>query len=80
MTCVHLLDFVLSEGRKVHTVDYINQTIDGIPYVINSHCKAMRYSATTAGEYAMAYGSPLKNCEVPIFSPLKFGKSTDLQI
>ena len=28
-----------SEGRKVHTVDYINQTIDGIPYVINSHCK-----------------------------------------
>ena len=65
-----------SEGRKVHTVDYINQTIDGIPYVINSHCKAIADSATTAGEYAMAYGS-LKNYEVPIFSPVEIGKSTD---
>jgi len=65
-----------SEGRKVHTVDYISQTIDGIPYVINSNCKAIADSATVAGEYAMAYGS-LKNYEVPIFSPVEIGKSTD---
>ena len=65
-----------SEGRKVHTVDYINQTIDGIPYVINSHCKAISDAATTAGEYAIAYGA-LKNYEVPVFSPVEIGKSTD---
>src|SRR5574344_1483872 len=30
-----------AEGRKVHTIDYINNTIDGIQYIINSHCKAI---------------------------------------
>lgn len=65
-----------SEGRKVHTIDYISQTIDGIPYIINSHCKSIADSSTAAGEYAMAYGS-LKNYEVPIFSPVEIGKSTD---
>lgn len=65
-----------SEGRKVHTVDYINQTIDGIPYVINSNCKAIADTGTTAGEYAMAYGA-LKNYEVPVFSPVEIGKSVD---
>ncbi len=65
-----------SEGRKVHTVDYINQTIDGIPYVINSNCKAIADTATTAGEYAMAYGA-LKNYEVPVFSAVEIGKSVD---
>src|SRR5690554_848070 len=29
-----------AEGRKVHTIDYVNSTIDGIPYIINSNCKA----------------------------------------
>lgn len=65
-----------SEGRKVHTVDYIHQTIDGIPYVINSNCKAIADTGTAAGEYAMAYGA-LKNYEVPVFSPVEIGKSTD---
>lgn len=65
-----------SEGRKVHTVDYIRNTIDGIPYVINSNCKALTDTNTTAGEYVMAYGA-LKNYEVPIFSPVEIGKSTD---
>ena len=65
-----------SEGRKVHTVDYISQTIDGIPYVINSHCKAISDAATIAGEYAIAYGA-LKNYEVPVFSPVEISKSTD---
>lgn len=65
-----------AEGRKVHTIDYVAQTIDGIPYVINSNCKALSDSATVAGEYCIAYGS-LKNYEVPVFSPVEIGKSTD---
>jgi len=64
------------EGRKVHTIDYLASTIDGIPYVISSHCKSISDVATTAGEYCIAYGA-LKNYEVPIFSPVEVGKSTD---
>jgi len=64
------------EGRKVHTIDYVNKTIDGIPYIINSHCKAIADSNTAAGEYVIAYGA-LKNYEVPVFSPVEIGKSTD---
>ena len=65
-----------TEGRKVHTIDYINSTIDGIPYIINSHCKAISDTNTEAGEYGIAYGG-LQNYEVPIFSPVEIGKSTD---
>lgn len=65
-----------AEGRKVHAIDYVAQTIDGIPYVINSNCKALSDSATAAGDYCIAYGS-LKNYEVPVFSPVEIGKSTD---
>lgn len=64
------------EGRKVHTIDYINSTIDGIPYIIHSQCKALTDTKTNAGEYVMAYGG-LHNYEVPIFSPVEIGKSTD---
>ena len=64
------------EGRKVHVIDYNACTIDGIPYVINSHCKAISDPSTADGEYAIAYGS-LNNYEVPIFSPVEIGKSTD---
>ena len=64
------------EGRKVHTVDYKAKTIDGIPFIISSHCKAISASATQAGEYGMAYG-PLANYEVPIFSGVEVAKSTD---
>ena len=64
------------EGRKVHVIDYKASTIDGIPYVINSHCKAISDPSTANGEYAIAYGA-LKNYEVPIFSSVEIGKSTD---
>jgi HK97 family phage major capsid protein len=64
------------EGRKVHLIDYVNKTIDGIPYIINSHCKAIADSNTAAGEYGIAYGA-LKNYEVPVFSSVEIGKSTD---
>src|SRR5690554_6127613 len=65
-----------SEGRKVHTIDYVNNTIDGIPYIINSYCKAISDTNTSAGEYGIAYGS-LLNYEVPIFSPVEISKSND---
>jgi HK97 family phage major capsid protein len=65
-----------AEGRKVHAVDYKAQTIDGIPYIISSHCKALSDTATAEGDYCIAYGS-LKNYEVPVFSPVEIAKSTD---
>lgn len=65
-----------TEGRKVHTIDYKNSTIDGIPYIINSNCKAITDTATEAGDYAMAYGA-LTNYEVAIFSGVDIAKSTD---
>ena len=65
-----------AEGRKVHTVDYKAKTIDGIPFIISSHCKAITASTTEVGEYGIAYG-PLTNYEVPIFSGVEVAKSTD---
>lgn len=64
-----------AEGRKVHTIDYVNSTIDGVPYIINTHCKAITDTNTAAGEYGIAYGG-LQIYEVPIFSPVEIGKST----
>jgi len=65
-----------SDGRKVHSIDTINRTIDGIPYVINGNCSALSNVATAANSYCIAYGS-LKNYEVPVFSPVEISKSTD---
>lgn len=64
------------EGRKVHSIDYVNHTIDGIPYIINSNCSSLSNSQTPEGAYAMAYGS-LKNYEVAVFSPIEISKSND---
>lgn len=65
-----------SEGRKVHTIDYVNHTIDGIKYIINSNCQALSHQTTTDGAYCLAYGS-LKNYEVAVFSPIEIAKSND---
>lgn len=64
------------EGRKIHNIDYVNQTIDGIPYVLNGNCSALSDPSTGVGTYCIAYGS-LFNYEVPIFSNVEIGKSTD---
>lgn len=64
------------EGRKVHNIDYVNQTIDGIPYVLNGNFSALSDPSTGVGTYCIAYGS-LLNYEVPIFSNVEIGKSTD---
>lgn len=64
------------EGRKVHSIDYVNHTIDGIPYIINSNCAAISNTQTPVGTYTLAYGS-LKNYEVAVFSPVEIAKSND---
>lgn len=66
------------QGRKVYTiVNHGNTgTIDGVPFIINSACKAVVDAATEAGDYVMAYG-PLENYEMAIFSDIDARKSTD---
>ena len=68
----------LSDGKKAYTV--VNHgntgTIDGVPYIINSACKAVSNSTTTAGSYCMAYGS-LLNYEMPVFSDIDIQHSNE---
>lgn len=64
------------DGRKIHLIDYKQKTIDGIPYIINSNCASISNPNTENGAYCMAYGF-LQNYEVPVFSPVEIGKSTD---
>ncbi len=64
------------DGNKTYNVDYKAQTIDGIPYVINSNCPALSATGTAADTYCMAYGT-LDGYEVPIFSDVEIMKSTD---
>lgn len=67
-----------NNGNKFYTI--INHgntgTIDGVPFIINSACKAITDPATTAGQFAMAYG-PLSNYSLAIFSNLDVQRSTD---
>lgn len=67
-----------ADGQKIHTV--VNKgnsgTIDGVPYIINSACKAVSDAATLSGEYCMAYG-PMSNYLLAIFSDLEIQRSTD---
>jgi Phage capsid family. len=67
-----------SDGKKTYNV--VNNgntgTIDGVPYIINSACKAISDVATVAGAYVMAYG-PLSNYTIAIFSDLDVQRSTD---
>ena len=67
-----------SNGRKIHDVKAKGNygTIDGVPFIINSNCKAISDPTTTSGEYAMAYG-PLSNYTMAIFSDLEVSRSTD---
>ena len=66
------------QGRKVYTiVNHGNTgTIDGVPYIINSACKAISDTVTAAGDYSMAY-VPLQNYEMAIFSDIDARKSTE---
>lgn len=67
-----------TDGTKVY--DVVNNgntgTIDSVPYIINSACKAISDDAVTAGEYSMAYGV-LSHYKMTIFSDIDVKRSTD---
>ncbi len=67
-----------ANGRKIHEVkpNGNSGTIDGVPYIINSKCKAISAPTTTAGQYCMAYG-PISNYTMGVFSDLEVMRSTD---
>lgn len=67
-----------ADGKKIHDIKSNGNsgTIDGIPFIINSACKAISASSTSAGEYCMAYG-PLSNYMLCIFSDLEVKRSED---
>jgi HK97 family phage major capsid protein len=67
-----------ADGKKIY--DIVNNgntgTIDNVPFIINSACKAVSDAATTSGQYCMAYG-PLSNYTLAIFSDVDIQRSTD---
>lgn len=67
-----------NDGKKVYDVKSSGNTgtIDGVPYIINSACKAL--STASTGDYVMAYG-PLSNYELAVFSPTDIQRSTEFK-
>lgn len=67
-----------ADGKKVYEVKSQGNrgNIDGVPYIINSACKAISNESTSSGDYCMAYG-PLSNYELAIFSDTEIKRSTD---
>jgi len=67
-----------ADGKKIYTI--VNRgntgTIDNVPFVINSACKAVTAATSNSGDYAMAYG-PLSNYTLAVFSDLEVQRSTD---
>lgn len=63
-------------GDHAYKIDLANQTINTVPYVINSNCKALSSSKTSGGAYTMFYGIP-QHYETAIFSPVDIQKSYD---
>lgn len=61
-------------GMKEYRIDYNAQTINGIPYIINSNITPL--ASAEAGKYVMAYGIPM-HYELPVFSDIESKKSTD---
>ncbi|MEI4713500.1 phage major capsid protein [Bacillus cereus] len=69
-----------NDGKKVYNVvsNGNSGTIDGVPFIINSACKAVSDAATTDGQFNMAYG-PLSNYQLTIFSDMDVQRSTDFK-
>lgn len=65
-----------SDKKPVYKVDFINQTIDGVPYVISNHIKP--FATAEAGDYTMVYGT-LGSYDLVSFSPIEISKSTDFK-
>lgn len=66
------------DGKKVYDIKNNGNsgTIDGVPFIINSACKAVSATGTTKGEYCMAYG-PFFNYELAVFSDMDVSISTE---
>lgn len=66
------------DGKKVYDIKNNGNsgTIDGVPFIINSACKAVSAPGTTKGEYCMAYG-PFFNYELAVFSDMDVSISTE---
>jgi len=69
-----------TDGKKFHDIKTNGNTgtIDGIPFIINSACKALTGVSTPANDYCMAYG-PLSNYMLAIFSDLEIKRSEDFK-
>lgn len=67
-----------TDGNKAYTVVRHGNTgtIDGVPFIINSACKAITNTTTATNAYCMAYG-PLSNYELAIFSDMDVQRSTE---
>lgn len=68
------------QGRKVYNI--VNKgnkgTIDNVPFVINSACKAITDTNTAEDSYCMAYG-PMENYLLTVFSDVDIQRSTDFK-
>lgn len=69
-----------NDGSAFHkiTVNGNTGTIDTVPYVINSACKALSATGTATDAYCMAYG-PMSNYRLVTFSPLDVQRSEDFK-
>lgn len=63
-------------GEHAYKIDLANQTINTVPYVISSNCKALSDTATAKDSYTMFYGIP-QHYETAVFSPIEIMKSYD---
>lgn len=63
-----------TDKKPVYKVDFNNQTIDGVPYIISSHIKD--HDTATTGHYTIVYGT-LGHYDLVAFSPIEISKSTD---
>lgn len=61
-------------GDHAYKIDLANQTINTVPYIINSNLKPL--DTSTKGQYSMIYGIP-QYYETAIFSPVEIKKSYD---
>lgn len=64
--------------RKVYSIDLKNQTIDGVPYILNNALPALSDENTTSSAVCMLYGS-LSAYTLAVFSNLEIMKSVDFR-
>jgi HK97 family phage major capsid protein len=65
-----------SDKKPVYKVDFVNQTIDGVPYIISSHITPHASAGLSA--YTMLYGT-LGHYDLVSFAPIEMAKSTDFK-